>query len=89
MINQIGSLKELTFQWVRQGEDILYSEKELGGSSGRMLVPMMLPSLAVLHRKAWWGGRAGIIKLANLICLFCFSKVATKHHMVVFRVKAT
>ena len=59
MINQIGSLKELTFQWVRQGEDICYSEKESGGSSGRMLVPVMLPSLAVLHRKEWWGGRAG------------------------------
>ena len=38
MINQTGPLKELTFQWVRQGEDICYSHKEVGESSGRMLV---------------------------------------------------
>lgn len=60
VMNQIGPLKELTAQWERQGKDARYTEEEGGGNAGKILIPVMLPSVTLPpYESCRWGSRAG------------------------------
>lgn len=47
VINQKGFLKELTAQWEKQKKDVCNTEEERRGSTGRILVLVMLLGLAL------------------------------------------